>query len=91
MAGELLKDLDLGYAIVRVYAGSRTAEERKEAITNAAKEMFKSAAKRGVYPPDIRNSAVGVPSVVGDSASDRDTCGGQDRSRGNTGAEHAAE
>lgn len=91
MAGELLKDLDLGYAVVRVYAGKRTEEERKEAITHAAKELFKSAAKRGVYPPDLRNSTVGVPGIVGDSASDRDACGGQSRSRGNTGADHAAE
>lgn len=89
MTGELIKDLDLGYAVVRVYAGKRTEEERKEAITHAAKELFKSAAKRGVYPPDIRDRAVGVPDIVGDSASSRDACGGRGQSRV-CAAEHAA-
>ena len=90
MAGELLKDLDLGYAVVRVYAGRRTEEERKEAITNAAKELFKSAAKRGVHPFDVSNRAVGVPDIVSNSAGNRDACGGRDQSGAHTGADHAA-
>ena len=47
MAGELLADLDLGYAIVRVHAGERTEEKRKEAIINAAKQFAESIIKSG--------------------------------------------
>lgn len=47
MAGELLADLNLGYAIVRVYAGERTKEQREEAIINAGKRFAESIIKSG--------------------------------------------
>lgn len=55
MAGELLADLDLGYAIVRVHAGERTEEERKEAIINAGKKFAESIIKSGKSLDEVCN------------------------------------
>lgn len=55
MAGELLADLDLGYAVVRVHAGERTKEEREEAIINAAKQFAESIIKSGKSLDEVCN------------------------------------
>ena len=55
MAGELLADLDLGYAIVRVHAGTRTKEQREEAIINAAKKFAESIIKSGKSLDEVCN------------------------------------
>ena len=46
MAGELLCTYESEKAIVRVFAGKRTAEERKAALEEAAKRFYKEIQKQ---------------------------------------------
>lgn len=46
MTGELLCTYESEKAIVRVFAGKRTAEERKAALEEAAKRFYKEIQKQ---------------------------------------------
>lgn len=46
MAGELLCTYESEKAVVRVFAGKRTAEERKAALEEAAKRFYKEIQKQ---------------------------------------------
>ena len=84
MAGELLADLDLGYAIVRVHAGERTKKEREEALKNAAKRFAESIIKSGKSLDEVcnvcRNS--NNPDTVNTSGLERSESSKTDRSGG---------
>jgi hypothetical protein len=93
MAGELLADLDLGYAIVRVHAGERTEEERKEALINAGKRFAESIIKSGKNLNEVcsvrRDS--NNPDTVNTSGLERSKGGEAQRSGGKRSSKHNGE
>lgn len=61
--GELLCTYESDKAIVRIYAGQRTEEERKEALKNAAISFYKAIQKNA-----SSNSRMAAVSALRDSS-----------------------